>query len=112
MLINKMIDNGINHDIVTRAYDFLTGRSQQVKSDNMTSANIITSTGSPQGCVLSPILFTLNVENMTTSHSNVHIIKYADDTVTFELLNQEQRSNPQNEASQIMTWCISHHMAY
>lgn len=39
--------------------DFLTGRPQSIWSRNSTSSTAILNTGAPQGCMLSPLLFTL-----------------------------------------------------
>jgi hypothetical protein len=104
-LISKMLEKGINENIIAWTYSFLTGRQQRVRVADELSDAITTSTGSPQGCVLSPILFTLYVENMTTSYENIHILKYADDTVILELLCQEQPSNLQQEISKLAAWC-------
>ena len=39
--------------------DFLTGCPQVVKVGNNTSTSLILKTGAPQGCVLSPLLYSL-----------------------------------------------------
>ena len=38
--------------------DFVTGRQQRVRYSNLLSEVIMCNTGTPQGCVLSPTLFT------------------------------------------------------
>ena len=43
--------------------DFLTNRSQRVRVNNTFSDLLHTSTGSPQGCVLSPLLFILYTDD-------------------------------------------------
>lgn len=43
-------------------------------------------TASPQGCVLSPVLFTLRTYESTTNHS----IKYTDDTTVIELSHNNE----------------------
>ncbi|KAL0153661.1 hypothetical protein M9458_051026 [Cirrhinus mrigala] len=56
-------------------------RPQSVRVGHNTSSTTTLSTGAPQGCVLSPLLFTLLTHNCTAKFSSNHIIKFADDTV-------------------------------
>jgi hypothetical protein len=43
--------------------DFLTGRTQAASIGNRTSSTLILNTGAPQGCVLSPLLYSLFTHN-------------------------------------------------
>ncbi|KAI3370991.1 hypothetical protein L3Q82_023644, partial [Scortum barcoo] len=47
---------------------------------NNTSSTLVLSTGTPQGCVLSPALFTLFTMDCSAIHSTNTITKFADDT--------------------------------
>ncbi|KAK3515005.1 hypothetical protein QTP70_003249 [Hemibagrus guttatus] len=69
-LIEKLSLLGLNTSICNWILDFLTGRPQSVISSTTTM-----STGAPQGCVLSPLLFTLLTHNFAAMHSSNHIIK-------------------------------------
>lgn len=73
--------------------DFLQGRVQQVKVGNILSDVRLTSIGTPQGSVLSPLLFILYTNSCCSSHPGCHIIKYADDTALVSLLNHNEATH-------------------
>ncbi|KAI3366432.1 hypothetical protein L3Q82_000575 [Scortum barcoo] len=51
-----------------------------------TSSTLVLSTGTPQGCVLSPALFTLFTSDCSAIHSTNTILKFADDTTIVGLI--------------------------
>ena len=61
--------------------DFLTNRTQRVRVNGSLSSELSVSTGSPQGCVLSPLLYILYTDSCRSLHSDRHIVKFADDSV-------------------------------
>ena len=103
-LVEKMAAKNINNNIINWTHSFLTSRQQRVRADDRTSSSITTSTGCPQGCVLSPILYSLYVEDMTVPDPFT-IIKYADDTVILEYLSPHQSSELQTLLDNVTTWC-------
>ncbi len=58
---------------------FLTDRQQLVRLGKLTSRTITMSTGSPQRCVLSPLLFSLYTNDCTSKDPSVKLLKFADD---------------------------------
>ncbi len=79
-LVSKLGPLGLGTPLCNWLLDFLTERPQFVRIGNHTSSVISLSTGSPQGCVLSPLLFTMMTHDCRARFSTNHVVKYADDT--------------------------------
>ncbi len=58
-LADKLSDLGLNTSLCDWIQDFLTGKPQVVKMGQITSNSITLNVGAPQGCVLSPLLYSL-----------------------------------------------------
>ena len=72
--------------------NFLTDRRQQVRLGQITSSTRTISTGAPQGCVLSPLLFSLYTNDCTSSDPSVKLLKFADDTTVIGLIRDGDES--------------------
>ena len=73
-LVGKLGDLGVSKNTCTWILDLLTGRSQRVKVGHHLSSVLTTSTGPQQGCVLSPLLFTLYTHDWIPTYPNNTII--------------------------------------
>ncbi|KAK3574354.1 hypothetical protein QTP86_005145 [Hemibagrus guttatus] len=104
-LIEKLSLLGLNTSLCNCILDFLTGRPQSVRIRNSFSSIITLSTGAPQGCVLSPLLFTLLTHNCAAMHSSNHIVKFADDTIVVGLISKNDRSAYRQEVQRLTVWC-------
>ena len=91
-------------------WDFLTDRRQCVYVNGEYSGVTTINTGAPQGCVLSPALFTIYT-NDSSSHSNkCLIVKYADDTVLIGFVTGDDESDYRQEISRFTKWCDDHNL--
>lgn len=102
---------GINTSLCNWILDFLTDRPQSVFIGNKTSKVLRLSTGSPQGCVLSPLLFTLLTHDCTAQYSSNHIIKFADDTTVVGLITNNDESEYREEVQHLVDWCQNNNLS-
>ncbi len=94
----------LNNNLVGWILNFLTNRSQRVKVSGVLSDRKCSSTGSPQGCVLSPLLYILYTNMCQSRHDNRFIMKYADDSVIVSLL-QENETSHGPVVEDFVHWC-------
>lgn len=105
ILIDKLIEEfGLDFYLVGWIVDFLVQRTQRVKVNDCYSECLVSSTGSPQGCVLSPLLFILYTNACKSSLGNRHILKFADDSVIVSLLSEEE-STYGPVVEDFIVWC-------
>ncbi|TWW56178.1 hypothetical protein D4764_08G0001650 [Takifugu flavidus] len=84
---------------------FLTDRRQYVRLGKTVSDSVSISTGSPLGCVLSPLLFSLYTNCCTSSHQSVKLIKFADDTTLIGLISNGDETAYRREVARQVPWC-------
>ncbi len=72
----KLSDLGLNTALCDWIQDFLTDRPQVVNMGQFTSNSITLNIGAPQGCVLSPLLYSLYTHDFVSSHSSTSIVKF------------------------------------
>ncbi|KAK3538473.1 hypothetical protein QTP86_003690 [Hemibagrus guttatus] len=84
---------------------FLTDRHQLVKLGKFTSYSRTTSTGNHQGCVLSPLLFSLYTSDCTSTDPSVKLLKFADDTTVIGFIQDGDESAYRQEVEQLAAWC-------
>ncbi len=110
-LIHKLVQLGLNTSLCNWLLDFLTGRPQAVRVGSNTSSTITLNTGAPQGCVLSPLLFTLLTHDCTPSHNSNRFIKFADDTTVVGLISKRDETNYRSEVSRLAGWCSDNNLS-
>ena len=66
---------------------------------------IVTNTGAPQGCVLSPLIFTRYTNDCTSKYESCTILKYADDTVIIGKICNDNATEYLSEVSDFIAWC-------
>ena len=80
------------------------GRPQVVMVGNNTSATLILNTGAPQGCVLSPFLYSLFTHDCMARHDSNTIIKFANNTTVVGLITDNNETAYREEVRDLAGW--------
>ena len=78
LLIRRLLDLGVNHTLVLWIKQFLCDRPQRVSLSGIRSNELIVNTGAPQGCVLSPVLFSVYTNAVVSTNALLTLVKFAD----------------------------------
>jgi hypothetical protein len=89
-LIFKLEALGLNPALCNWVLDFLTGRP-------LISTSLTLNTGAPQGCVLSPLVYSLFTHDCVAMHASNLIIKFADNTTVGGLITNNDKTTYREE---------------
>ena len=105
ILSSKLSQLNVSQPICQWITSFLTDRRQQVRLGDVSSTTRTVSTGAPQGCVLSPLLFSIYTNDCTSMHPTVKLLKFADDTTVIGLIQDGDESAYRQEVERLVRWC-------
>ena len=106
VLLQRLLALGVNKNIIKFINSFLQERPQQVKANGVLSDMIVLSTGAPQGCVLSPTLFSIYTDEIRFSNSITTLFKFADDMALVGLLTDEDSLTSYfTDIAKLHEWC-------
>ncbi|KAK1783932.1 hypothetical protein P4O66_023099, partial [Electrophorus voltai] len=103
---NRSTDDAIAHLLHT-TLTHLDKREgpQSVRVGNCVSSTLTLSTGAPQGCVLSPLLYSLYTYDCTANSNSTIIVKFDDDTVVMGLISDNDERAYQEKIKHLENWC-------
>ncbi len=106
-LQNKLTQLSVPTSICQWITSFLTDRQQLVRLGKFSSNTCTISTGAPvvEGCVLSPLLFSLYTNDCTSKDPSVKLLKFADDTTLIGLIQDGDESSYRQEVKELAVWC-------
>ncbi|KAK1795636.1 hypothetical protein P4O66_001129 [Electrophorus voltai] len=105
LLTTKLEALGLHTSLCDWISNFLTDRPQPVQVGNCVSSTLTLSTRAPQGCVLSPLLYSLYTYDCTATSSSTIIVKFADDTVVMGLISDNDERAYLEEIKHLENWC-------
>ncbi|KAK3570550.1 hypothetical protein QTP86_022086, partial [Hemibagrus guttatus] len=105
LLRDKLFKLNVPDSMCSWITDFLTDRQQFMRLGTHVSDLQHVSTGSPQGCVLSSLLFSLYTNGCTSGHQSVKLLKFADDTTLIGLISDGDESAYKGEMDRLVSWC-------
>ncbi len=100
LLLPKLTQLSVPTSVCQWITSFLTDKQQLVRLGKYTS-----STGAPQGCVLSPLLFSLYTNDCTSKDPSVKLLKFADDTTLISFIQDGDESVYRQEDKELAVWC-------
>ena len=106
ILMNKLAYYGIHGAALRWFTSYLTGRSQYVEIDGVSSNILLLSTGVPQGSILGPLLFLIYMNDIPNCTEHFNFILYADDTTLNNTVQIPSLSpvDINNELAKVYDW--------
>ena len=106
ILIKKLAHYGVKGTALEWFTSYLTGRSQYVEIDGVSSSILTLSTGVPQGSILGPLLFLIYMNDVPYCTKYFNFILYADDTTLNSTIQIPTMSpiNINSELAKVYDW--------
>ncbi|XP_059801863.1 uncharacterized protein LOC132378747 [Hypanus sabinus] len=106
------MEMGVDSHMVAWITDYLTDRPQYVLLGDCRSDTVVSSTGAPQGTVLSPVLFTLYTSDFQYNSESCHVqkFKFADDTAIVGCVRNGQEEEYRKLIQDFVIWCNSNYL--
>ncbi len=101
----KLTNMDLDPLLVSWISGYLTDRPQFVQTGGIVSNTLISSTGAPQGTVLSPVLFTLYTVDFHYNSEFCHMQKFSDDTAVVACIKGNEEGDYRKLVSDFVGWC-------
>ena len=88
ILLSKLEYYGVCDESLPWFKNYFTGRKQFVHIDSQSSEELAVTSGVPQGSILGPLLFIVNINDLPCCVKHCSVNMYADDTLCCILLVQ------------------------
>ena len=85
---------------------------QVVRIGGNWSSPLTLSPGTPQGCDLSPMLYSLCIYECASCHESTQILKYDDDTTVLGIVTNSGVLDYRDQVNKRMSWCSEHNLEF
>lgn len=89
VLLQLLLDVSVSGNLVLWERNFIIDKLQRVLMNGVLSDELVANTGAPQGCILSPILFSIYTNQMQVNSATLCLMKYADVALAAFLLKED-----------------------
>jgi len=110
MLCKKLQKIQVDTPTITWITDYLTNRPQFGSLKGSGSEKVVSSTGAPQGTVLSQFLFTLYTSDCQYNSESCHLQKYCDDSAVVGCISDGQQAEYRELVNHLVAWCENNHL--
>ncbi|XP_041950480.1 uncharacterized protein LOC121711184 [Alosa sapidissima] len=110
LLREKLQRMQVETSITSWIVDYLTERPQFVRMGGCVSEKVVSSTGAPQGTVLSPFLFTLYTSDFQYNSATRHLQKYSDDSAVVGCVKDGEDTEYRELVNSFVAWCGNNHL--
>ncbi len=104
-LQNKLTQLSVPTSICQWITSFLTDRQQVVKLEKLSSSTRTISTGATQGCVLSPLIFSLYTNDCTSKDPSISSWSFQSTPHWSGLIQDGDESAYRQEVKELAVWC-------
>ena len=87
VMIDKLQKLEVPAALVHWVFNLLSNRPQCVRVGDIKSPVLVSNRGAPQGCVLSPFLYTLYTNDCRSVDTSTQFVRFSDDTAMLALLS-------------------------
>ena len=109
-LFEKIQNVGVPRSMCRWILDFLLNRPQVVKIGGNLSSSLTSSTGTPRGCVLSPMLYSLFTYDCLSYHESTRILKCAYASTVLGRITNSDESECRDQVEKRITWCSENNL--
>lgn len=111
MLLQRILNLGVSPAVHEWFKSYLTDRWQYVRIGTTSSTPVALSFGIPQGSVLSPFLFNIYTDSLSSAPKSCNLESYVDDSKAFQsftLMNMEHSlSHIEEDLYRVFEWCCN-----
>ena len=114
ILLHKLISVGASPRAVQWFKSYLTSRSQFIRTGSTVSSACPIAHGVPQGAILSPLLFSIDLNDLQAVPHRCHLESYVDHTKVFMFFSIKEidtaKQTQEEDLQRIAKWCLTNQL--